>query len=150
MENLESTLKCNDDDDDLNDLLDSALEEFEQVPRMMNKKKTMSTDTGTTRLKKNISGSEVQAELEKLNGLSVEERKKGLQDVLAQLDVFMELRKEFENVYGKTRILHKPENYILDQDHHVHLANQSLNFDWQFLAEIKFFEKLEAYIKSME
>lgn len=90
-------------------------------------------------------------ELAKVDVLqSVEERKKGLQDVLAQRDVFMELRKEFENVYGKTRILHKPENYILDQDHHVHLANQSLNFDWQFLAEIKFFEKLEAYIKSME
>jgi hypothetical protein len=90
-------------------------------------------------------------ELAKVDALeSVEERKKSLQDILAQRDVFMELRKEFENVYGKTRILHKPKNYILDQDHHVHLANQSLNFDWQFLAEIKFFEKLEAYIKSME
>lgn len=90
-------------------------------------------------------------QLEKVDALqSVEERKKSLQDILAQRDVFMELRKEFENVYGKTRILHKPKNYLLDQDHHVHLANQSLNFDWQFLAEIKFFEKLEAHIKSME
>ncbi|NKI26326.1 family 20 glycosylhydrolase [Arenibacter sp. 6A1] len=55
---------------------------------------------------------------------------------------FTSLRRELEEVYGKTRILSKPDNYILDQDHHVHLANQSLNFDWQFYAEILFFEKL--------
>jgi hypothetical protein len=45
-------------------------------------------------------------------------------------------------VYGKTRILNKPDDYILDQDHHVHLANQTINFDWQFYAEILFFKKL--------
>lgn len=55
---------------------------------------------------------------------------------------FQSLRKEFETVYGETRILTKPENYILDQDHHVHLANQATDFDWQFYAEILFFEKL--------
>lgn len=55
---------------------------------------------------------------------------------------FQSLRTEFETVYGQTRILTKPENYILDQDHHVHLANQTTNFDWQFSAEMRFFEKL--------
>lgn len=55
---------------------------------------------------------------------------------------FVAHRKELETVYGKTRILNKPDNYILDQDHHVHLANQSINFDWQFYAEMLFFEKL--------
>tara|TARA_R110000868_G_scaffold21614_15_gene89653 strand:- start:17732 stop:19831 length:2100 start_codon:yes stop_codon:yes gene_type:complete len=55
---------------------------------------------------------------------------------------FGSLRKELEMVYGQTRILTKPDNYILDQDHHVHLANQSLNFDWQFYAEMLFFKKL--------
>ena len=96
MENLESTLKCNEDDDDLNDLLDSALEEFEQVPRMMNKKTTMSTDTGTSRLKKNISGSEVQAELEKLNGLSVEEREKVIEKQLC--DTLNQMSTSSENM----------------------------------------------------
>lgn len=62
---------------------------------------------------------------------------------------FVALRKTFESVYAKTRILEKPENYILDQDHHVHLANQSLNFDWQFNAEILFFEKLEKELGSL-
>ncbi|MCM4151324.1 glycoside hydrolase family 20 [Arenibacter sp. N53] len=55
---------------------------------------------------------------------------------------FSTLRNDLEMVYGKTRILNKPDNYILDQDHHVHLANQSINFDWQFYAEILFFKKL--------
>ena len=55
---------------------------------------------------------------------------------------FTSLREEFEQVYGKTRILTKPANYILDQDHHIHLGNQSISFDWQFFAEILFLEKV--------
>mgnify|MGYP001354535607 CR=1 FL=1 len=43
---------------------------------------------------------------------------------------------KFEEVYSKTRILEKPNSYILDQDHHNHPANQSKNFDWQFFSEI--------------
>jgi hypothetical protein len=62
---------------------------------------------------------------------------------------FARLREEFEAVYAKTRILEKPANYILDQDHHVHLANQSLNFDWQFKAEMLFFEKLEKELENL-
>ncbi len=56
---------------------------------------------------------------------------------------FEQLRTDFEKVYGKTRVLSKPENYILDQDHHAHLANQTINFDWQFMAEILFLKKIE-------
>ncbi|MET2984654.1 glycoside hydrolase family 20 zincin-like fold domain-containing protein [Aureibaculum conchae] len=58
-------------------------------------------------------------------------------------DDFKPLRNEFEMVYGKTRILTKPDDYILDQDHHVHLANQSISFDWQFYAEMLFLKKLD-------
>lgn len=68
------------------------------------------------------------------------------EEALARLQLlaqdFQNLRMEFEEVYGRTRILHKPEGYLLDQDHHRHMANQSLNFDWQFWAEIFFLEKL--------
>ena len=56
---------------------------------------------------------------------------------------FKALRNQFELVYGKTRILTKPEGYILDQDHHSHLANQTISFDWQFFAEILFLKKIE-------
>ena len=37
---------------------------------------------------------------------------------------FFELKDRFEETYSKTRIINKPQNYILDQDHHNHLANQ--------------------------
>lgn len=56
---------------------------------------------------------------------------------------FRDLRQEFEQVYGKTRLLTKPEGYILDQDHHAHLANQTRSSDWLFHAEILFTEKIE-------
>jgi hexosaminidase len=57
---------------------------------------------------------------------------------------FISLRKQFEKIYSKTRILTKPDNYILDQDHHSHLANQTKSFDWQFFAEILFAKKIES------
>ena len=62
---------------------------------------------------------------------------------------FKNLREKFESVYSKTRVLNKPENYILDQDHHYHPANQTKNFDWQFMAELIFLEKIENYLKEM-
>jgi len=70
--------------------------------------------------------------------------------ILKQLpEDFIVLRAEFEEVYGRTRILHKPEGYLLDQDHHYHMANQSINFDWQFWAEIYFLEKLSKQISDL-
>ena len=57
--------------------------------------------------------------------------------------IIQALRKQLEKIYGETRILTKPEDYILDQDHHSHLANQTISFDWQFMAEILFLEKIE-------
>ena len=70
--------------------------------------------------------------------------------ILKQLpEDFKVLRAELEEVYGRTRILHKPEGYLLDQDHHYHMANQSINFDWQFWAEIYFLEKLSKQINDL-
>lgn len=60
---------------------------------------------------------------------------------------FESLRENFESAYGQSRVLQKPSDYILDQDHHHHSANQSLNFDWQFIAEILFLEKLDNWLK---
>lgn len=72
-----------------------------------------------------------------------EQQKVALLSIAKLNDQFKALRSKFESVYGKTRILTKPDDYILDQDHHVHLANQSKSFDWQFYAEMLFLEKLE-------
>ena len=58
---------------------------------------------------------------------------------------FTDMRSQFEAVYSVTRILNKPDGFILDQDHHHHPANQSVNFDWQFMAELMFLEKVDAH-----
>ena len=58
-------------------------------------------------------------------------------------NLFLKIRREFELVYSKTRNINKPKNYILDKDQHNHTANQSLNMDWQFIAELKLFEKID-------
>jgi hypothetical protein len=60
---------------------------------------------------------------------------------------FFNLKDRFEESYSKTRIIHKPEDYILDQDHHHHLANQLHSFDWQFTAELLMFEKISDHLK---
>jgi hypothetical protein len=81
---------------------------------------------------------------------STEQGKKEALAILKQLpQEFKVLRAELEEVYGRTRILNKPDGYILDQDHHLHMANQSINFDWQFWAEIYFLEKLTEEINNL-
>jgi len=78
-----------------------------------------------------------------------EEQKQDLLNKVMQLpEEFKILRKELEEVYSRSRVLNKPEGYILDQGHHVHLANQTISFDWQFLAELLFLEKLEHTFKN--
>ena len=84
-------------------------------------------------------------ELEKLD-LSEETE---LTEILIFQNKFNTLRQKFEEVYSKTRILEKPNSYILDQDHHNHPANQSKNFDWQFFSEIYLLEKIEKKFKKM-
>jgi len=68
-------------------------------------------------------------------------------DILNQIrqlpEEFEALRAGFEEVYGQVRILTKPEDFILDQGHHRHLANQAISFDWQFYAEMLFLEKIQ-------
>ena len=77
--------------------------------------------------------------------LAHEDQKQNLLKKIRRLpEEFKILRKEFEQVYSKSRVLDKPDGYFLDQDHHVHLANQTISFDWQFLAEILFLKKLES------
>jgi len=82
-----------------------------------------------------------------MEGIEKQEALAKLQKLPAE---FLSLRAQFEEVYGKTRILTKPDGYLLDQDHHLHLANQSLNFDWQFWSEIYFLEKLEKEINNLQ
>lgn len=75
------------------------------------------------------------------------EEKAALEEIHKLSEEFKLKREKLEEVYAKARILNKPDNYILDQDHHTHAANQSLNFDWQFYAEMLFLEKINENFK---
>ena len=90
--------------------------------------------------------------MEKLNKFdkakTIDEETNYLEAVYKIKNEFELVRKEFEAVYSQTRILNKPENYILDQDHHRHPANQTINFDWQFTSEIMLLKKIEKHFKS--
>ena len=74
---------------------------------------------------------------------SEKEEKEALAVLAALPEELGMLRNELERVYGQSRILSKPDGYILDQDHHQHLANQTLSFDWLYTAELYFLEKTE-------
>ena len=83
--------------------------------------------------------------MEKLNNFdtakTIDEETDYLEALYKIKNEFELVRKEFEEVYSQTRILNKPENYILDQDHHRHPANQTINFDWQFTSEMMLLKK---------
>ncbi|MEK9603061.1 MAG: glycoside hydrolase family 20 zincin-like fold domain-containing protein [Flavobacteriaceae bacterium] len=55
---------------------------------------------------------------------------------------FYNLKDEVEKTYAKTRVIFKPQDYLLDQDHHHHLANQTHTLDWQFYPEMLMFDKI--------
>lgn len=81
------------------------------------------------------------AELDEPSG---EKRALAQAKLSAMQEEWSAIQSQLESVYGKTRQLNKPEGYLLDQDHHVHLANQALNFsDWQFYVEGLFLEKVK-------
>ena len=84
------------------------------------------------------------------NALSAEEEAKMIKDLQNLVYEFKEVRKQFEDIYSKSRILNKPSDYILDQDHHRHPANQSINFDWQFTAELMLLTKIKDYLKTQD
>ena len=84
------------------------------------------------------------------NTRSTEEETKLIKDLQNLVYEFKEVRKQFEEVYGKSRKLNKPNDYILDQDHHRHPANQSINFDWQFTAELMLITKIKDYLKTQD
>jgi hypothetical protein len=60
---------------------------------------------------------------------------------------FYELKNKVEKTYAQTRIIHKPQDYLLDQDHHHHLANQLRDFDWQFYSELLMFDKINKQLR---
>ena len=82
------------------------------------------------------------------NAQSSSEENRIIGEIENLIQEFSSVRNQMEDVYGQTRILNKPEGYKLDQDHHNHPANQSVNFDWQFMGELMALEKIEKHFKA--
>jgi len=78
-----------------------------------------------------------------------EAEKKALDAIMTTGQTFYSVRAQMEKVYSQTRVLNKPEGYLLDQDHHNHPANQTVNFDWQFIGEILMLQKIETHFQSI-
>ena len=78
-----------------------------------------------------------------------EAEKKALDAIMITGQTFSSVRAQMETVYSQTRVLNKPEGYLLDQDHHNHPANQTVNFDWQFIGEILMLQKIETHFQSI-
>ena len=77
------------------------------------------------------------------------EEEEALEHIRHLFHEFTAVRAVLESVYAETRILNKPDGYLLDQDHHHHLANQTRSFDWLFTAELYFLEKVDKQIKEL-
>lgn len=88
--------------------------------------------------------------LEKFDKAASPDERSDARDILRSLRAdFDATRSQFEKVYSQTRKLNKPAGYILDQDHHVHLANQSRNLDWQFGPEMMLLDKLDESLRNI-
>ena len=78
-----------------------------------------------------------------------EAEKKALDVIMTTGQTFSSVRAQMETVYSQSRVLNKPEGYLLDQDHHNHPANQTVNFDWQFIGEILMLQKIQTHFQSI-
>ncbi len=61
-------------------------------------------------------------------------------------DHFNVLRKNFEDIFSKTRILNNPADYMLDQNVHKHLANGSNSSDWMYVYELAMNKKINNWL----
>lgn len=58
-------------------------------------------------------------------------------EVREYVQSFDTLRKSYENLTTRTRVLHNPDDYVPDQNHHHHLANGTNNSDWMYVYELE-------------
>jgi hypothetical protein len=59
---------------------------------------------------------------------------------------FDKLRSQFEKTYEITRILHNPNDYLLDQNQHDHLANATNTTDWMYVYELEMNKAIKTWM----
>lgn len=74
------------------------------------------------------------------------DKEKMRQQLLTYVSNFQSRRQSFEAVFSQTRMLNNPEGYVLDQNHHNHLANGSNTSDWMFVYELAMNDKINKWL----
>jgi hypothetical protein len=69
----------------------------------------------------------------------------GLEDVKKAMNEFQESWKELENVYGQTRFISYPANYV--HDRYFHLASQREDLTWMIQPEELYFGMINKWLK---
>jgi hypothetical protein len=85
--------------------------------------------------------------LQKFDESNSTNKQSAKQDIEKYVNDFSTVRKNFEDVYSMTRILNNPDDYMLDQNHHEHLANGTKNDDWMFVYELAMNKKINEWLK---
>ncbi|MEJ7588681.1 MAG: glycoside hydrolase family 20 zincin-like fold domain-containing protein [Ferruginibacter sp.] len=71
------------------------------------------------------------------------------EEIKKQVNDFSEIRKNYETVFSKTRLLANPADYIPDQNHHHHLANGTNNSDWMYVYELAMNKKIISWLSTL-
>jgi hexosaminidase len=91
------------------------------------------------------------AALADYDAASADNRAAALGSVKAAVAEFKRARAQLMAVFAATRIPANPPGYLLDQNHHSHLANMfNDNAEWMFLVEDDFHAKLQNWIGAQE
>jgi hypothetical protein len=81
---------------------------------------------------------------------AAEEKKAAWQKIQAYVKSFEQLRKKYEDVLTRSRILENPADYKLDSNGHHHLANGTVNNSWMYVYELAMNEKINQWHQSQK
>jgi hypothetical protein len=70
----------------------------------------------------------------------------GFEEVKKSMKDFNRAWKEVENIYGQTRFISYPANYVPDR--YFHLASQREDLTWMIQAEQLYFGMIEKWLKT--
>jgi hypothetical protein len=84
--------------------------------------------------------------LEKYDRSSLSDKQSHIDRIQDYVKNFTAIRKQFEKVFSETRILSKPDDYILDSNHHHHFANATVNSDWMYVYELAMNDAISKWI----
>lgn len=84
--------------------------------------------------------------LERYDVAPAGEKKKYITEIGTIVQHFPTLREQFEAVFGETRMLGNPVDYLEDKNVPNHLAAATANSDWMYIYELAFNEKVKKWL----